>query len=553
MKRKSLALALAAVLCVSSLTACGSSGNDSKKDTADKGTEAGTESGSETKQVEKEKIEVPDEPTKGGTLTVSLSSSPRNLDPAKYTGSYEGQVINNVCDRVVEYNKDLSEIVPSLAESWTVSDDGLTYVFKIRQGVKFQKGEYQDGREMTAEDIAYSLNRSAKDSSLNRLDMLENAEVTGDWEVTCTLAEPNAAFLTALTDAGNSVVPKEEVEGWGDDFGAHLVGTGPFAMESFELDQQSVLVKNPDYWVAEPNLDKLVFKVITDSNQAANALKTGEIDIASSITGEAVQSVRDDSKLQLMEMPGLHVAYIYFNQVNGPTADKKVREALIKAINVEEMTASIYQYGEAVPAKLSLPPGSWGYDASCEELVPDYDPEGAKKLLAEAGYPDGFECDLYISNTALREKMATLVQAYLKTNLNVTVNINKSEWGTFSESASSGNADMYGMSWTWYPDPYFFLNKLFSSKEIGALGNGQGFSNPEVDQLLDDALKATDQNERADMYKKALRIVTEELPGIFYSNENVIHGLNPEVQDFVQKADNQMFFVTPWTNVWKVQ
>ena len=462
-------------------------------------------------------------------------------------------MINNVCDRVVEYNKDLSEIVPSLAESWTVSDDGLTYVFKIRQGVKFQKGEYQDGREMTAEDIAYSLNRSAKDSSLNRLDMLENAEVTGDWEVTCTLAEPNAAFLTALTDAGNSVVPKEEVEGWGDDFGAHLVGTGPFAMESFELDQQSVLVKNPDYWVAEPNLDKLVFKVITDSNQAANALKTGEIDIASSITGEAVQSVRDDSKLQLMEMPGLHVAYIYFNQVNGPTADKKVREALIKAINVEEMTASIYQYGEAVPAKLSLPPGSWGYDASCEELVPDYDPEGAKKLLAEAGYPDGFECDLYISNTALREKMATLVQAYLKTNLNVTVNINKSEWGTFSESASSGNADMYGMSWTWYPDPYFFLNKLFSSKEIGALGNGQGFSNPEVDQLLDDALKATDQNERADMYKKALRIVTEELPGIFYSNENVIHGLNPEVQDFVQKADNQMFFVTPWTNVWKVQ
>ena len=245
MKRKSLALALAAVLCVSSLTACGSSGNDSKKDTADKGTEAGTESGGETKQVEKEKIDVPDEPTKGGTLTVSLSSSPRNLDPAKYTGSYEGQVINNVCDRVVEYNKDLSEIVPSLAESWTVSDDGLTYVFKIRQGVKFQKGEYQDGREMTAEDIAYSLNRSAKDSSLNRLDMLENAEVTGDWEVTCTLAEPNAAFLTALTDAGNSVVPKEEVEGWGDDFGAHLVGTGPFAMESFELDQQSVLVEKP--------------------------------------------------------------------------------------------------------------------------------------------------------------------------------------------------------------------------------------------------------------------------------------------------------------------
>ena len=119
------------------------------------------------------------------------------------------------------------------------------------------------------------------------------------------------------------------------------------------------------------------------------------------------------------------------------------------------MTASIYQYGEATPAKLALPPNSWGYDASLESLVPDYDPEGAKQLLAEAGYPDGFTCDLYISNTALREKMATLVQAYLKTNLNVTVNIKKSEWGTFSEAASSGSADMYGMSWTWYPEDVY--------------------------------------------------------------------------------------------------
>ena len=541
MKKRSLALFLALTM-AASLTACAAP----KKNSAESSAEA-------TEAVEKETIAVPEEATKGGTMTVSLSSSPRNLDPILYTGSYEGQIIQSVCDRVVEYNKDLTEIVPSLAESWTISEDGLTYVFKIRQGVKFQKGQYQDGREMTAEDVAYSLNRSATESAMNRLDMLAKAEVTGDWEVTCTLTGPNASFLTALTDAGNSVVPKEEVEGWGDEFGAHLVGTGPFAMESFKLDQEAVLVKNADYFVADPNLDKLVFKPITDSNQAVNALKTGEIDIASSITGESVEAARQDPKLQVMEMPGLHVAYVYFNQVNGPTKDKKVREALIKAINVEEMTASIYQYGEATPAKLALPPNSWGYDASLESMVPDYDPEGAKALLAEAGYPDGFTCDLYISNTALREKMATLVQAYLKTNLNVTVNIKKSEWGTFSEAASSGTADMYGMSWTWYPDPFFFLNKLFSSSEIGALGNGQGFSNAEVDALLDEGLKATDQNERAEAYKKALKIITEELPGIFYANEKVIHAVNPAVQEFNQRADGQMFFVTPEFNVWKVQ
>lgn len=539
MKKKCLALILTLALATSLAACTGKGGNDNKSQNG--------------QEVKKEKIKVPDTPTKGGTLTVSLSSSPRNLDPIMYTGSYEAQIIQNVCSRLVEYNKDLTKIVPSVADSWTISDDGLTYVFKIHKGIHFQKGKYQNGRELTAEDVAYSLNRSAKQSSLNRLDMLENASVTGDQEVTCKLKSPNASFITALTDAGNSIVPKEEVEGWGDKFGQNLVGSGPFAMKSFKLDQEAVLVKNPDYWVAEPNLDKLVFKVITDPNQAVNALKTGEIDIASQINGEAVENVRKDPKLELLEKPGLQVSYLYFNQVNGPTKDIKVREALIKAIDVKELTGGVYKYGEAIPAKLALPPDSWGYDKSLESIVPSYDPKGAKKLLAEAGYPDGFTCDLYISNTTLREKMATLVQAYLKTNLNVTVNIKKSEWGTFSEEASSGKADMYGMSWSWYPDPYFFLNKLFSTSEIGALGNGQGFSNPDVDKLLDQALKATDQNQRADYYKQALKIITEQMPGLFYANDKVIHGIDPKVQEFNQRADGQMFFVTPEFNVWKVQ
>lgn len=491
-----------------------------------------------------------EEINEGGTLTVSLTASPRNLDPVTYTGVYESQIIQSVCDRIVDYNLELSEIVPRLAEKWEISEDGLTYVFKIKSGVHFHSGKYQDGREMTAEDVAYSLNRSAQESALNRLGMLDKAEVTGDWEVTCTLKEPNASFLTALTDSGNSILPKEEIEGWGDEFGAHLVGTGPFMMESFTMDHETVLVKNKNYWVAEPHLDKLIFKVIIDNNQAVNALKTGEIQIATDIAGEAVENVRNDDNLVLMELPGLHVAYIYFNQVKGPTADKRVREAIIKAINVEEMTASIYQFGEADPAKLALPPGSWGYDASLEALVPGYDPEGAKQLMAEAGYADGFETDIYIANTALREKMATLFQAYMKANLNVTVNINKSEWGTFSEMASSGNADIYAMSWTWYPDPFFFLNKLFYSGEIGALGNGQGFNNAEVDELLEAALEVTEQEERAKLYSQALEIITKELPGIFYANEKCLYGVDKSVRDFHQRADKIIQFVTPELNVW---
>ena len=551
MKKKLVAALMFLTMAASTVGCGGNAASDASSTTTTPSTSpsASASSGSDTSSGGSAEV-VPGEVQKGGTLTVSLPASPRYLDPVLYTGTYEGQIINAVHDKLVEYSDDVSEIRGSLAESWTVSDDGLTYVFKIREGVKFQPGTYQDGRELTAEDIAYSLNRSHELSVSKRLDMLKVAEVTGPYEVTCTLDAPNASFLTALTDAGNAIVCKEEVEGWGDDYGSHLVGTGPFSLKTFELDQETVLVANKDYWAAEPNIDGLVFKVVADSTQAANALATGAVDLATGLTGESIKMVRDMADVDIVETPGLHVAYIYFNQQEGPTADIRVREALIKAIDIDELTAAIYEYDEAARAYLPLPPGSWGYDADLEGMVPEYDVEGAKALLAEAGYPDGFSMELYVSNTPTRVRLATLVQAYLKANVNVDVNINATEWGTFSATAASGKADVYGMSWTWYPDPFFFLNKLFHTESIGTNGNGQRFISDEVDSLLDEALLVTDQDARASLYKQATKIVMEQYPGIYYANENVTYGVSSAVQDFVQRPDGTLLFVTPTRNVW---
>lgn len=543
MKKRILA-AILTVAVSAGLSACGS---DQSASTAE--TTVAAKTAQETTEAENAEA-LAGEPVSGGVLSISLSSSPKNLDPVNYTGTYESQIIGTVCDTLVEYNTDLTEIQPNLAKSWSVSDDGLAYTFTLRDDVYFQPGKYQEGRKMTAEDVKYSLERSHQLSAMNRLDMLDHCDVNSDTEVVCYLSEPNAVFLTALTDAGNVIIPKEEAEGWGDEFGSHLVGTGPFALESFELDQQAELVRNDKYWAAVPYLDGVTFKPISDGNQAVNALRTGEINLATSLSGEAVQIARDDESVKLMEMPGLHIAYIYFNQAKGPTADIKVREAIIKAVNIEELTAGVYQYKEAQPASLPLPPGSWGYDASLESEALSYDPEGAKKLLTEAGYPDGFDMDIYISNTEARVKMATLFQAYLKENLNINVNINTSEWGTFSEIASSGQADVFAMSWTWYPDPYFFLNKIFHSSSIGSLGNGQGFNNKDVDQYLDDALLTTDQAERAELYKKALAVIVKQYTGIFYANENINWGVTATVQGLAQRADGKVKICTPDINVW---
>ena len=424
--------------------------------------------------------------------------------------------------------------------------------FTIRDDVYFQPGQYQDGRKMTAEDVAYSLNRSATESAMNRLDMLDYAEAVDETHVKAVLKAPSAVFLTALTNSGNAVVPKEEVEGWGDEFGNHLVGTGPYAMESFELDQQAVLVKNDKYFLGEPNLDKVIFKVITDQNQEANALRTGEVDIALQLTGETVKIVAEDETVNLLKKPGIQINYAYFNMVNGPTADPKVREALIKAVDYDELAAGVYQYGEGEGACLPLPKASWGYDASVEADVPEYDPEGAKKLLEEAGYGDGFTLNMYITNETFRQKASTILQSYWKM-IGVDLKINTVEWGTFSETAASGKADVFAMGWSWYPDPYFFFDKMFASSAIGTLGNGQGYSNPEVDQLLSDALIETDQAKRAEIYKKALKLITNDDPGIFYGNPAECLGISPKVQDFNQRADGTVKLFTSEENVWLVQ
>ncbi len=487
---------------------------------------------------------------RGNVLTLALASTPKLLDPIKYTGVYESNIIRNVADTVVAYNKDLSAITPALAESWTVSDDGLEYTFKLREDVYFQKGKFQDGKHMTAEDVAYSLNRSAQKSAMNRLSMLKAAEVIDEYTVKCILDSPSAAFLTVLTDAGNVIVSPEDAEGWGDSFGSHLVGTGPFSLDEFKNDQEAILSRFDKYWGPKPNLDGVIFKFISDQNQMINALRSGEIDVATDLSGENVKLVSDNPALDLQEVPGLHVAYLYMNMMNGPTSDIRVREAIIKAVDIDTMLKGIYPNNEAQRAYLPLPPGSWGYDASLESLIPSYDPEGAKKLLAEAGYPDGgFTLSVYVSNKPARVKMTTILQAYLKKNLNIDLDIKVTEWGTFSEVASSGTADMYGMSWTWYPDPFFFLNKMFHSSEIGALGNGQGFNDPKVDALLDEALQATELTERADLYKQALKLIVEKYPRINYSNEKVIYGFNQAVKGFNTSSDNTIVIVSPDINV----
>jgi peptide/nickel transport system substrate-binding protein len=487
----------------------------------------------------------PGQPRDGGQLIIALAAIPRSLDPVRYTGVYESDIIGNVADTLVRYTMDLSNIVGNVATEWSASANGLEYTFKLRDDIYFH-----NGRKLAAEDVKYSLERSAKESAMGRLSMLDHVDVLGPNEVKCVLKTANSAFVTALTDAGNVIIPKEEVDRLGDRFGTALVGSGPFMIKEWHADESVLLVRNDRYWGVKPHLDSIVYRFITDNNMMANALRSGQIHIATDLSGENIKVVQSDQNVIYKDIAGLAISYFYFNLRNGPPKDIRVRKALLQAIDVDAMVKLLYRYDQAQRATLPLPPGSWGYDKNLESIFPAFDPAAAKRLLAEAGYPNGFATEIYISDAPVRIAAATVIQNYLKENLNITVEIKPAEWGTFSEIASKGNAPIYGMSWTWYPDPYFFLNNLFHSNQIGSLGNGAGFNMPEVDKLLDQAAANSRLEDRAVFYKQALKLAAEQLPMLVYANEKSTYGFSPKVQGFVLRADKKNAFTNDTVNVW---
>lgn len=484
------------------------------------------------------------EPKSGGILNIGLSSNAATLDPIAYTGVYESQIMRSIADTLIVYDQDLQSFVSSLATEWEASEDMLSYTFTLRNDVHFQPGEYQDGRKMTAEDVKFSLERSAKESAQNRLSGVIGVDVLSDTEVKINLEKPNSALLAMLTDQGNIIVPKEEVEGWGDQFGAHLIGTGPFTLSEWKTDQQVELVKHENYWGEQPHLDGVTYKFIADPSMMTNALRSGDIHIATDIKGQNREVISKDSNFELLSTPGLQLTYLDMNYQKGPTANPKVREAIVKATNIEEIVLGVHQWGGGTAAYGPLPKGSWGYDESFETIRAAYNPEEAKAILDETEFAGGFEIDLYVLET--RTNYATIFQNQMKENLNIDVNIKVSEWGTLTETVANNNAPMNIGGWSWYPDPYFFLNPRFHSNQQGSNGNGKGYSNPNVDELLDRAVSETvDQEERSLLYQEAVTNILNDYATVEFDYLEIAVGISPKVQGFHLSPDNTISVVNP--------
>ena len=476
---------------------------------------------------------------RGGSAVVTFQDDVSTLDPAIGYDWQNWSIIKAIFDGLMDYEPGTTQLVPNLAESYEVAEDGLSYTFTLRQGVKFH-----NGRELVADDVKYSLERTLDPVTQSpgqsfylgiqgaeafvggEADGVSGIEVVDPRTVRFTLKAPDASFLHKLALNFAHVVPREAVEAAAGDFGHQPVGTGGFKLKEWVLGQRLVLERNPDYFEAGlPYLDEITFQVGVDPNVAFLRLQRGEVDIlGDGIPSARFSEVMADPELSQLVAQGeqLQTGYVTINTQMEPFTDVRVRRALNMAINKERIVRIINN--RAVSAKEILPPAMPGY-ADDYEGYP-YDPEGAKALLAEAGYPDGFDTVLYAYNVAPNDRIAQAIQQDLS-QIGVRAELRTQAQSTVIEAGGAGEAPLVwsgGMAWIAdYPDPNNFYWPILSCASAVPGGwNWARYCNEEIEARAAEADTLTrpeEQEARIDAYRQIFADIMDEAPWIPIFNE----------------------------------
>ncbi len=474
----------------------------------------------------------------GGNIIITYKDDVATLDPAIGYDWQNWSMIKSLFDGLMDYVPGTTELRPGLAESYEVSDDGMTFTFHLRAGVKFH-----NGREMTAEDVKYSLDRvtnpvtqspgagffasimgydAMADGSASEL---SGVEVVDPATVKITLNRRDATFLHVMALNFASIVPKEAVEEWGTDFGKHPVGTGAYKLADWTIGQQLVFAKNTEYWRAGvPYLDQITFEVGQEPIVALLRLQKGEVDVpGDGIPPAKFEEVMSNpaEKARVVEGGQLQTGYITLNVKTPPFDNLKVREAVNMAINKQRITQMIN--GRAIPANQPLPPSMPGYINDYKGYA--FDTDAAKALLADAGFADGFSTELYVMNTDPNPRIAQAIQQDLKA-IGISADIKSLAQANVIEAGGAGKAPMIwsgGMAWIAdFPDPSNFYGPI-----LGCAGAGEGgwnwskFCDPEIDAEATKADSYTDpaDPERLQMWSDVYAKVMEQAPWVPVFNE----------------------------------
>jgi len=465
--------------------------------------------------------------TPPGVLVVAQIAEPKSLDPHAVTAVNDFRILMNLYDGLVRYKSGTLEVEPALATEWEISEDGKTYTFKLRDGIKFH-----DGAALDAEAVKFNFDRMLDENNPYHdtgpfplsffFSAVDSVEAPDAQTVVFNLKEPYAPFLSNLAYPTGLIVSPEAVKKHGKEFGRHPSGTGPFKFAEWESNSKVVVEANADYWDGAPSLQAVVFRPITDANTRVAEMLSGGIDVMVEVPPDNLATFASDANSKVYEQAGPHLWFLILNAKEGPMADKRVRQAVNYAIDKKALVDNVLQGTAEVAAGPTPPAFAWAYN---DKLQPyPHDPDKAKALLKDAG-ADGAELTFYVteggSGMLDPVAMGAAIQADLA-KVGLDAKIETYEWNTFLGKVNpglEGKADMAEMAWmTNDPDtlPYLAL-RTGAFPDEGGFNSGY-YSNPEVDKLLEEARRETDQAKRAVLYKKMQEIVRDDAPWAFIAN-----------------------------------
>jgi peptide/nickel transport system substrate-binding protein len=496
-------------------------------------------------------------PKKGGTLVFGRGGDSVGLDPAFETDGNSFMICDNLYDQLVLYADESTEIVPGLATSWEISDDGLMYTFNLRKGVKFH-----DGTDFDADAVVFSLGRMMKEKkveffkthwefpadqpspeywlSMEMDAIVGRIEAKDKFTVVFKLIRPEAPFIANMGMDFASIVSPTAVLKSGADFKSNPVGTGPYKFVKWVKDDRIILKANPDYWNNRPYVDRVIFRSIPDNSVRFLELKTGNIHICQFPNPEDVDLAKADKSMKLASQAGMNIGYVSFNHTKPLWQDKRIRQAFAYAINKKAIVDNIY-YGLGQVAKNTIPPNMWGYNDDIEDYP--YDPEKAKALLKEVDFFDKLKAagqdEVTLWGMPVPRpynpngmKVGEAIQADLK-KVGVKGKLVTFEWGTYlkRQKAQDPTMDLFQLGWTGdNGDPDNFLAVLLDG--LADPGVRTQWKNDKYHDMIGKGKQARSKEERTRLYREAQELIHEEVPLINIAHSLVVWPMRKNVMDF---------------------
>lgn len=459
----------------------------------------------------------------GDFLTFAIGNDLSNMDPALIIDIESAMVATQVYQGLLKFKADSVEVEPDLAEKYEVSPDGLSWTFHLRDGVRFH-----DGTPLTAEAVVFSVQRQMDpnhpahvpgkmqyanvlygDPSTSESTLVKSVDAPDVRTVVFQLARPYQPFAKYLAMTPAAVVSPAAVRTLGDDFNTTMVGTGPFRLRSVQRDSQVSLVRNEEYWGRKSGLEEIRLRILRDPNVRISSLQKGEVDVITGVEPTAIETLRSAPDVAILSEPSMNLGYLMVNNEKTPFNNRLVRLALNHAIDRSSIVDKLFS-GTSVVARGILPPGMTGFDPDRKGF--EYSPEKAKELLAQAGYPNGFEVRFLTHNSPriynpAGAKLAERIQQDLA-KVGIRVQLDTMEFLSFLDRTQSGDYQMANSGWvTDNGDPDNFIYEL-----AGREDNKSNYSNPAATRLMREAAAEPDEQKRAEMYRKAEDMLMEDPP-----------------------------------------